>query len=260
MGKRRGSLEGMAVNAFKNRRAVITGASSGIGRAIALELAREGAALCLIGRSLSALESVAEQARRNSVTYNESPTIDVTCFVADLSRDEDISHLVSNLITGFRIDILIHSAGANSQGLVEASPVDDLDYQYRINVRAPYVLTQALLPSLRASQGEIVFLNSTMGRTTKGGAGQYAATKHALKAFAEALRDEVNPQGIRILDIFLGRTASPMQAAIHETEGRTYRPDRLIQPSDVASVILSALSLPRSAEVTEISMRPFIKP
>jgi NADP-dependent 3-hydroxy acid dehydrogenase YdfG len=98
-----------------------------------------------------------------------------------------------------------------------------------------------------------------MGRTTKGGAGQYAATKHALKAFAETLRDEVNPQGIRVLDIFLGRTASPMQASVHELEGRTYRPERLIQPEDVASAILSALSLPRTAEVTELSMRPFLK-
>ena len=89
--------------------------------------------------------------------------------------------------------------------------------------------------------------------------GQYAATKHALKAIADSLREEMNAEGVRVLNIFLGRTATPMQAKVHELEGREYRPESLVQPEDVASVVIHALSMPRTVEITEISMRPRIK-
>jgi NADP-dependent 3-hydroxy acid dehydrogenase YdfG len=89
--------------------------------------------------------------------------------------------------------------------------------------------------------------------------GQYAASKHALRAIADSLRDEVNPDGVRVLSVFLGRTASPMQADIYRAEGRRYQPEQLMQPEDVAAVVINALSLPRTAEVTEVRMRPMRK-
>jgi NADP-dependent 3-hydroxy acid dehydrogenase YdfG len=84
-------------------------------------------------------------------------------------------------------------------------------------------------------------------------------TKHALRAIADSLRGEVNPDGVRVLSVYLGRTASEMQERIHQMEGRPYRPELLLQPQDVASVILNALSLPRTAEVTDIHIRPMLK-
>ena len=88
---------------------------------------------------------------------------------------------------------------------------------------------------------------------------QYDATKHALKAIADALRGEVNPHGVRVLIVYLGRTATEMQAQIHRMENKPYQPELLLQPEDVASVIMNALSLPRTAEVTDIHIRPMIK-
>ena len=88
---------------------------------------------------------------------------------------------------------------------------------------------------------------------------QYDLTKHALKAIADSLRGEVNPDGVRVLSVYLGRTASEMQERIHQAEGRPYRPELLLQPQDVASVIVNALSLPRTAEVTDIHIRPMLK-
>ena len=140
------------------------------------------------------------------------------------------------------------------------APVADLDRQYQTNVRGPYLLIQALLPLLRACRGQVVFVNSTVGLEARAGVGQYASTQHALRAIADALRAEVNADGVRVLSLFLGRTASPMQAAIHKLEGRAYYPERLLQPEDVASVVISVLSLPRTAEVTDISIRPMLKP
>jgi NAD(P)-dependent dehydrogenase (short-subunit alcohol dehydrogenase family) len=135
-----------------------------------------------------------------------------------------------------------------------------LDWQYRTNVHAPYLLTQALLPLLRRQQGQVVFINSSVGLIARGQVGPYAATKHALKAIADSFREEVNAEGLRVLSVYLGRTASPMQAKIHAMEGKAYHPEYLLQPSDVAAVVLNALCLPRTAEVTDISIRPMRKP
>jgi NADP-dependent 3-hydroxy acid dehydrogenase YdfG len=80
-----------------------------------------------------------------------------------------------------------------------------------------------------------------------------------LTAIANSLRAEVNAHGVRVLSIYLGRTASEMQQRIHEAEGKLYRPELLLQPEDIASVILNALSLPSTAEVTDIHIRPMRK-
>jgi len=240
------------VRRFTDQVAVVTGASSGIGKAIALALAEEGAAVCLVGRRLDALEEVAEIARKTSPL--------VLLHQGDLTLDQDIQDSVMRLQADVeRVDILVHSAGVISLGHVETTSVKDLDWQYSVNVRAPYILTQALLPMIRRCRGQIVFINSTAGRIAAPGVSQYAASKHALKALADSLRGEVNAHGIRVLSVFAGRTATPMQANVHETEGRPYNAEQLMQPEDVAAVVIHALSLPRSAEVTDISMRPLTK-
>ena len=157
------------------------------------------------------------------------------------------------------IDLLVHIAGVISLGQLEHAPIEDFDWQYRTNVRGPYMLTQALLPMLRARRGQIVFINSSVGLNAKANVSQYSATKHALKALADSLREEVNPHGLRFLSVFLGRTASPMQAVVRQIEGMKYHPDLFLQPDDVAAVVINALSLPRTAEVTYINIRPLIK-
>jgi NADP-dependent 3-hydroxy acid dehydrogenase YdfG len=235
---------------FTNQIAVVTGASSGVGRAIALALAGQGATVCLVGRKLEALQALSGSAGSSRFLS----------YQADLTNDEEIHELAERLQrdVGF-IDLLVHSAGIISLGLIEEAPVEDFDRQYRTNVRGPYVLTQALLPMFRGSRGEVVFVNSSISLSAKAGSGQYAATKNALKAIADSLRAEVNADGRRVLSIFLGRTATPMQQTIHDREGRDYHPELLLQPEDVAAVVLSAVSLPRTAEVTDINIRPMIK-
>jgi NADP-dependent 3-hydroxy acid dehydrogenase YdfG len=108
---------------------------------------------------------------------------------------------------------------------------------------------------LPAHRGQIVFVNSSAGLTAPENLSQYAATKHALKAIADSLRKEVNEDGIRVLSVYLGRTATPLQERVHGMEHKTYRPENLMQAGDVASVIINALTLPRTAEVTDIQMR-----
>jgi NADP-dependent 3-hydroxy acid dehydrogenase YdfG len=180
---------------------------------------------------------------------------------AELTDDGDVEALARRArekLPG--VDVLVHAAGVIEIGRVAEASLPDLDLQYRTNLRAPYALTRALLEPLRQRQGQVVFVNSTAGRSAGAGSAQYAATKHGLRALADSLRGEVNADGVRVLSVFLGRTATPMQAWLHEQEGSEYRPERLIQPEDVAQAILASLRLPRTAEITEITMRPMAKP
>ncbi len=234
---------------FRGTAVLITGASGGIGEALAISLAREGARLVLAGRSEEKLERVAERAR------DLSPNVEV--FVGDLAEDGPLQSLADRALSAFGgVDILIHSIGLFLGGPFD-SPVEILDRQYRINARVPYLLTQKLLPSLIARQGQIVFVNSSAGlNPARAGWVAYAASKHALRAIADGLRDEVNKQGVRVLTVFPGRTATPMQEEVHRYEGKPYDPDRFLQPRDVAATVLNALALPRTAEVTDLQIRP----
>jgi NAD(P)-dependent dehydrogenase (short-subunit alcohol dehydrogenase family) len=229
--------------------AVITGAGSGIGKAIALALATKGMSVALIGRQPKPLESVASAAR----ALGAVPLV----YPVDLACENAIRNLAATLARDFgRVDILVHSAAVVIIGAMADATAEDFSQQYHTNLLAPYLLTQSLLPLLRERRGQVVFINSSAGLTARANVGQYAATKHGLKAVADSLRDEVNRDGIRVLSVFPGRTATPTQERLHTIENRSYRPDLLLQPEDVASVVVSSLCLPRTAEVTEIKIRP----
>lgn len=233
--------------------AIVTGASSGIGRAIALELAAQGAKLGLVGRDRARLAETAAIAQKTSSL--------VVSYSIDLTVDSEISQLKTRIEADFgkAVDILVHCAGVYIRGKLETANIADLDLQYRANVRAPYLLTQTLLPMVLSVQGQIVFVNSSVIMRPAGNVGQFAATQHALKAIADSLREEVNAQQVRVLSVYPGRTATPRQANIYALEGKIYQGERLLQPQDVALVVVNALNMPRSAEVTDINIRPFQK-
>ena len=123
----------------------------------------------------------------------------------------------------------------------------------------PYALIQTLLPMLLQSRGQVIFANSSQALRASATVGQYAATMHATKAVADSLREEVNQQGVRVMTLYLGRTAGDRQREIFDLEGRPYQPELLIQPSDVARTVLYLLQMPKTAEVTDLAMRPMRK-
>ena len=231
---------------------LVTGASSGIGKAIALAVSKEGGGVAIVGRAIERLTKVSEEAGRAGAKAK--------LYQADLAIDEQIQRFVSEVRRDFgSLDILVHSAGIFQMGPLGQSAVSDLDSLYRTNVRGPYLLTKVLLPMLIARKGQIVFINSSVGLTARAGVGAYAATKHALKAIADSLRAEVNELGVRVISVYPGRTATPQQQRICQQERRPYQPDRLLQPEDVARAVLNALAMPRTAEVTDIQIRPMLK-
>jgi short-subunit dehydrogenase len=230
--------------------AVVTGASSGIGQAITLALAAEGLALRLVGRDTGRLEAVARAAK--------ALARDVGWSAVDIADPRQIEDYAAQL-RDEPVAVLVHSAGVYTRGPHAERPADEAARAFAANVSGPMQLTQRLLPALRRTQGQVVFINSTQGLAPSAGVGLFAATQHALRAMADTLRDEVNAEGIRVLSVYPGRTATPRQERIFAMEGRPFAPDRLLQPQDIATMILAALKLPRTAEVTNLTIRPMQK-
>jgi len=236
----------------RRRTAIVTGASGGIGGAIASALAKCDLHVCLVGRDIEGLRQFAAR---------ELPAGASSSLVqADLATDDGVRALVAAAEVMGRVDVLVHAAGVLHLGDLMAASAGDLDELYRVNLRAPFLLTQALLPCLAAARGQLVFVSSSAALCPREDNGLYAATKAGLTALADSIRQRVNPLGVRVLSVFPGRTATRMQERIHAFEGKSYDAAKLLQPSDLAAVVVHALMLPRTAEVTEVKVRPMVKP
>jgi len=232
--------------------AVVTGAGIGIGRAVVLALAGRGVPCCLVGRTLGKLQEVAQLATQAGV---ESIPI-----ALDLCASDVGATLAERLRSfGRPIELLVHSAAVMSLSRVEDATVEQFIKLLTVNLIAPFSVTKHLLPELCASRGQIVFVNSSVVQNPSAGTAQYAASKHALKGFADALRQEVNAKGVRVISVYPGRTATPLQASLCTIEGRAYLPEKLLQPEDIAEVVMNTIALPQTAEVTEIMIRPAVK-
>jgi NAD(P)-dependent dehydrogenase (short-subunit alcohol dehydrogenase family) len=235
---------------FDDSVCVVTGASSGIGRALALELGRRGARVWALGRDRDRLADV----------VSASPAGRVSALAADLGDEEAIRHAAGEVLADGRgVDVLAHCAGAIARGPVEAASVSDLDALYDVTIRGPFVLTRELLPGLRETAGRVVFINSLVRTDDTSDAVLYAAMKQAARTFADGLRIEVAADDIRVVTVAIGRTDTPMQEWVHEYEERDYNPELLLRPDDVVEVVISALAAGPRGEVTDLSFRPVVK-
>ncbi len=223
---------------------VITGAGSGIGAAVARRLHERGDEIVLHARD-------AGRAKELAAALPGAKTL-----VGDLADPAKLSWAFSHQSLPDRVDSLLHIAG-----VVDLGPVGDLTpktwlNQLNVNLVAPAELTRLLLPQLRVAQGHVLFVNSGSGLNAHAGWAAYGASKHGLKALADALRQEEHGNGVRVTSVYPGRTASPMQAKVHQQEGKEYDPAKWIDPESVATTILMALDLPRDAEVNDLTVRP----
>lgn len=223
---------------------VITGAGSGIGAAVARRLHARGDDLVLHARD-------AGRAKELAAEFPGARTL-----VGDLSAPDRLSWALSHQTLPERVDTLLHVAG-----VVDLGPVGELTprtwhHQLDVNLVAPAELTRLFLPQLRTSRGHVVFVNSGAGLNAHANWSAYAASKHGLKALADSLRHEEHGNGVRVTSVYPGRTAGPMQAKVHQQEGKEYDASRWIDPESVATTLLMALDLPRDAEVNDLTVRP----
>lgn len=223
---------------------MVTGAGSGIGAVLAEMLAARGDELWLLARD----------AGRAAQLRERFPT--ARTLVGDLADPARLSWAFSHQPVPPRVDALVHVAGVVELGPVGETPVATWQQQLNVNAVAPAELTRLMLPALRAARGHVVFVNSGAGLRASPEWGSYAASKFAVRAIADALREEERPNRVRVTTVYPGRTATPMQEKVHQQEGSAYDASRWIEPRSVAATILAALELPRDAELTELTVRP----
>lgn len=221
---------------------VVTGAGSGIGRAVATMLRDRGDDLVLPVRSAARVEALRP----------EFPDADFV--IADLA-DHDLLPEIASVVPA-RIDSLVHSAGVVQLGSVEETDGASWQRQLAVNLVAPAILTSALLPALRAARGTVVFVNSTSGLTGNPGWAAYAASKAAVRSFADVLRQEEAAHGVRVTSVYPSRTATAMQEQVHRAEGKEYDASQWIRPETVAEAIVGVLDLGADATMPDLTIRP----
>lgn len=190
---------------FEGQVVVITGGGRGIGRAAAIEFGAEGATLLLGGRRMDALQTAAQEVLRAG---GEAAEI-VHC---DVAKDDDLKALIGKAISHFgRIDVLVNNAGVIAGGRLDEIGADDVERMSTVNVWAPIRLTQLALPHMRAAkQGHIVNVSSIAGRMGLPYYATYCASKYAMRGFSESLRREVSPDGIHVMAVYPGPTATDL--------------------------------------------------
>jgi NADP-dependent 3-hydroxy acid dehydrogenase YdfG len=232
------------------RCALVTGASSGIGRELAVLLGSRGMRVWLVGRASDRLREVARAVRE----AGGEPYV----VRADLQRDDDLAAVVDAVGIGAGapdgLDVLVHAAGVASADAGAAPSADEIAWHHAVNTRAPEQLTTGLRAAVQRRRGLIVVVNSVSGLRDVPGFQAYALSKQAARAWADALRSELAATGVRVCSIYPTQVASPMQAAICAARGAPYEPDALLQPTDLAALVGFVLDHP-AIDVTDVSVR-----
>ena len=214
------------------RIALVTGASSGMGAEIARELARSGADVALVGRDQGRLAEVLEQIEASG---RAGHTLQV-----DLTAPGAATDIVARVIERFgRIDILVNAAGIFRPALIDDA-AETFAEELAINVQAPFALTRAALPHLRAQRGSVLFISSVSGRKAFPEASGYCTTKGAVEMMVRAFAVEEAANGVRV-------------NAIAPGEIRTALNRDLLEQPEYLSAVLEATPLKRVGEVTDIA-------
>lgn len=235
------------MSVLKNKTVVLTGATSGVGLAIAQTLISLGSKVFMIGRNSEKLEKTFGK------EFLTNPNI--VFIKTDFSVSEEIESMLDQLHNEKKIDILIHSAGVISLGAIESHKVEKLDYHYQVNVRSRYLITQKLISKIKKAKGEILFLNSTAGLGAWENIGQYSATKHATRALTDSLRKELAKDKIKVTSFYLGSTDTPMQEYVQKELGNEYEPEKYLSPAEVAGLVINVLNLSKNVAVTDIIVK-----
>jgi NAD(P)-dependent dehydrogenase (short-subunit alcohol dehydrogenase family) len=232
--------------AFAGKTALVTGASRGIGLAVAAELARRGAWVGMVARSRSELEEAARAVGGHAIP-------------ADVSDAEAVHGLAEHLddVRGEVPDFVVNSAGTFALAPLAETDPEVFERQLAVNLRGPFLVMRALLPRmLRRRSGHLVSIGSVAGRVAYPGNAAYAASKFGLRGVHEVLAEEVRGSGVRATLIEPSATDTPLWDPL-DPDARDDLPARsaMLRPEDVARAVAFVLSQPEGVEVPLLSLR-----
>ncbi|WP_455893467.1 SDR family oxidoreductase [Staphylococcus aureus] len=222
--------------------AVVTGAGSGIGEAIATLLHEEGVKVILAGRNKDKLQNVANQLAQDSVKV--VPT--------DVTKKEEVDELIKIAQQTFGgLDIVINSAGQMLSSKVTDYQVDEWDSMIDVNIKGTLYTAQAALPTmLEQSSGHLINIASISGFEVTKSSTIYSATKAAVHTITQGLEKELAKTGVKVTSISPGMVDTAITAAYNPTDRKK------LEPQDIAEAVLYALTQPKHVNVNEITVRP----
>src|SRR5262245_61850928 len=240
-----------------NTVAIITGASSGIGRAAALALAEKGLRLALLARSESALSEVADEARGRGAS-------DAAHFICDVRDESAVDRAVVSTLDRFgRIDVLINSAGLSLNGEVDGYSLEDWRTVIDTNLTGTFLTCRAVAPAMRRQgAGQIINISPGAGRNGIKGMSAYCASKFGVIGFTESLAHEVRNQNIRVSVLIPGSVATDFsrvakrEGPLDHDEGGSREIGYSMTAEEVASVIVAMLEQAPQAWMSEVTLRP----
>lgn len=218
---------------------LVTGAGRGLGRTLARQFAERGDAVIAHARTAAALEGVPHE----------------RALIADLDDPATLAGAVAEAGIG-RLDAVVHNAGVLNVAAVGEETLEWWRRSLTVNVIAAAELTRLLLPALRAAGGHVVFVNSGAGLSAGPGWSSYGASKHALKALADALRGEERGRGVRVTSLYPSHFTTDMQREVREAFDSDYDLERATSVESVAKAVLDVLETPSDMVVNDMRVEP----
>jgi len=239
------------MSVIKGKVALISGASRGIGRAIARKLASKDAKIVAVARNSNSLKELGR-----ALSEFNSESMALPC---DITQLDDCTHVVQETIKRLgKIDILVNNAGVGYSGIIAESNPAEVEEMFKVNLFGCYYMTRLVLPHMiQHRSGDIVNVGSIAGLKYSPGFAVYSATKFAIRAFTEALRNEVQDYDIRVALINPGitRTSFYKSFAKHKSPVPVDKGD-MLSPEDIAEAVYFMLTQPKGVALNEITIRP----
>ena len=243
-------------NNIEGKIVVITGASSGLGEATARHLSALGATVVLGARRLERIEALAQE-----LAGQDGRTGKAMAVQTDVTQSAQVKKLVEAAVAAYgRIDVMINNAGLMPHSPLERLKIDDWDRMIDVNIKGVLYGIAAALPYMQQQKsGHIINVSSVAGHKVRPGSAVYAATKHAVRALSEGLRQEVKPYNIRTTVISPGAVATELPNSITEADvaDSVKKIYELAIPADsFARAVVYAMSQPDDIDINEILFRP----
>lgn len=233
---------------LRDRVAVVTGASTGIGRAIAGALAEAGCSLAICARSRDRLETAASALR-------ETAAPGVLAIPCDVSEEEEVAGLAGRVLEELGPpDVLVNNAGVGVFGRFQDLGIEDFDRTFGVNVRGTFLCSRAFVPAMvEAGGGVIVNIASLAGKNAFAGGSVYAASKHAVMGLSRCMMLDLREHGVRVLTVCPGSVDTPF---FDKQEHMAPDPAKILSAEDVAELALTAIRLSDRGTVSEVEIRP----